>query len=394
MTRNGFLLSWTLFSATAIMAQAQPGPALNHVAPAVVEQALERRVDVIIPPDTRLEDALKLTLGGTGVKVSIATTTLGYLPDGLNTVVSGKLKGVKLRDALSAVVNPLGLTWQPREKDVLVVPLPVVERMARRLSWRETQTMGLLARNLWDSPTVQQIRCKYDTADEQLPASRFGAAIAGATGPNAIEQLEDACNRLGWVWRVSDDALLLTSKSVQYQRNLDLTPITIRADNQDIATIVSDLARQAGVPLKSEPGVYALLSESARKRFSISAVHSSVQTVLDRISGVSGLKFTVTNDGLLVSPGPTLGRNGSAVAPGAVVTPAVQSGMPDILGKIIVPFPDGRFFEIFVRKSDLSPKAAEQLMNMRQQAIQNLESQLLNPQPMPVPPNGNPQQRQ
>lgn len=336
-----------------------------------IERALEENLrSVTMPEGSRLEDAVKAILEGSNAKVTFARDSMRYLPDGLNTTVAGTIRSVPRREALRRVLAQLGLRFTIRDADIFVQPSPLLERMARRLSWQELRSLNTLARESFGTPTVDAIRLSFDTADEPLPAARFAAALLDATGRDGIEQLDEAAAKLGWVWRLNDDAILLTSREVQYRRNLDLTEITIAYNRESISKIIADLAQRAGVPLRIEPGVYAALPPNVSQSFSITVTGGSVRAALDQISGHTGLAFSIDNDGMLVSAG-------AALRPAGSPPPPASADPGEVIGVLVLPMPDGQQLRTLVRRSDISPQAAKRLEQLKADAIKALEAELL-----------------
>src|SRR5690606_18267926 len=124
------------------------------------------------------------------------------------------------------------------------------------------------------------------------------------------EALESLHKDTASTWYPWGKTILVSSKEDQI-RNLLARTITTRYNGVDIAQVLLELSRHAGVPFSIEPGALQRIPpESRTVRLVLDNV--SVQQTLDSIAGFTGLGSELRADGVYLwsqRPGAPAGRD-------------------------------------------------------------------------------------
>lgn len=330
--------------------------------PALIEQALDQVVDFEIE-DKTLPEALEIVAEKWGTPIRIDPDALQLLPYGPATRIQGaRMSNVPLRRGLKELLDPLGMTFEVSEDHLRIVPRDAVWRIGRRATWDELATVEWLADLEWagDPEQVEALRSRLQfRVDHERPAEVLFGAIQRLGAGRGDEVLSLACKSQGWTWFPWGKNVAVVSAEEQVYRELQ-RPITIRARRQPLAEVLAEMARQARVPIRFEPGVIASLPPDVRRDFSLLLVDTPAEQGLEVIEGVTGLGFRASEGGIEVY------RAQSAPASrGALSTDESDP----VVGRVVMPSPDGMFeYEFLIRQSDLPPE----LRHVRGQMIDDV----------------------
>jgi len=346
---------------------AQTGPAVEEEADDGLEvliiQALDQATDLRVE-DVPIRQALQQLADSTGIPIRLAAGTTDLLPYGSQTKLTAVIEGQPLRKSLHALLQPLGLDFEPLKDQVLVSPAPPLRRLARRATWDELDTLQTLQSRAWSDELCEQLTFQFldmpagDAAEHRQAIARQAAAVGAGS---ALDVLEQACDQLDWTWYPQGETVTVLTKTHQVQRQLD-TRVSLRYVQSGLSEALMDLGRRADVLIHFDPGVLAALPPQASERFSLSIENATVRQVLEVISGETGLAFVIESGGVRVSSAQAVGV---PAVPGSVstvnsraqaqATAAALRANP-IVGQVNFPLPGGGSFAFFIRQSDLPPE--------------------------------------
>jgi hypothetical protein len=280
------------------------------------------------------------------------------------------IANIPLRDGLTRLFAPLGMTFRVADDHVDIVPKEALLCLGRSPTWAELDTLakvsatqpGLNAENL----SSLQSRIQF-----QVPVPDAWNALAQAirnvgAGPGD-EVLTVACNHLGWAWCLASDHIAVSTFDQQIRRRLK-QPVSLRMNNRTLFEVMQAVGSAVNIAVRVDPGAMTSLPVQVQKNFSLNVQQQSVEQVLDTISAYTGLGYLLNPDGILFYKGDETGGPDKATANAndKTTTPAAPASDPYV-AKITIPLADGRTFEWLIRRSELP----EDMRQMRERDIQN-----------------------
>jgi hypothetical protein len=193
-------------------------------------------------------------------------------------------------------------------------------------------------------------------------ASKVGAGMAA-------DVLEAACKELGWTWYPWDNFIVVLSLNDQADRFIE-RPVSLRYTNAALADVLVDLARQADLRLRLEPGVLRDLPIQIQQNVNLQMRDTTIRQGLEMLSGATGLAYEVTPEEIVVKA--TKESRALSSQPISVF----RSENP-VVGQITIPGKSGMFNFVFtIRESDLPPKLNKLRKDKIKQAVQTMEREL------------------
>jgi hypothetical protein len=125
----------------------------------------------------------------------------------------------------------------------------------------------------------------------------------------------------------------------------------------DVGQVLSDLSDFSGVDLTIEPGAIQKIPTNART-VDLQVENMSIEQVLQRVSGFTGLKHSVNEQGVYIW-NPAAGPGGSSSDPVVAILPLPESGV-----------------EVMLRQSDLSDDLRQYIRYRRGKAIDKLREMM------------------
>jgi hypothetical protein len=339
-----------------------------HSMRALIEQALDQQVDITVEKQP-LAKAFELIGSKTGVKLTIRPEVVDLLPYGSETLASATIKNVSLRQGLAEMLSYLGMTMRVRDHDVAIEPIEPLRRICRRATWSELKQLHELLTTPYSSEAMSKLPFQFQIRTSTDPSKEFLTAAAKVGQGTLAEVLEDACNQLDWTWYPWDNSIVVLTRAEQASRFVD-KPITLRYSHASLGDVLADLARQADLRLRLEPGVLKALPVETQQNFSLMMQQATIRTALEMISGATGLAYDVTPTEIVIKH--TSASRCLATQPATVI----RSDDP-IVGTIAVPIGTGKFkLEFFVRESDLPPRVREWRKQQIDQAVKQIEGDI------------------
>ena len=210
--------------------------------------------------------------------------------------------------------------------------------------------------------------------------------MAGAVGAGtASEVLEHACLQHGWVWTPNGNVIAVLTRTRQMERQLDRR-VSLRYTQVNLKDALMDLAAQAGVLLRFDPGVLASLPPQTAERFSLCMENTTIRQAFEIIAGETGLMYFIEADGLrisnnMVSPPTGTGPAGTGGSTQAQIDATAQATAAalratSVIGQISFPLSDGSTASFYLRQGDLPPEVNEMRKNRVNDAINQLRKHL------------------
>ncbi len=356
-----------LIAAGAALAQSGKMTGLGQGMRDLIEQALDQQVDFTIEKQP-LSSAFKLIGEKTGVKLTIRPNAVELLPYGDRTTVSATIKGVSLREGLSQMLTHLGMKLHVREKDVEIVPVEPLRRICRRATWSELRQLHQLLTTPYSAEAMAKLPLNFNIRSSGDPKAQLLEEAKRIGRGTLAEVLEAACGSLGWTWYPWDNWIVVLPETEQVQRFLD-RPITLKYNHAALADVLRDLAEQAALNLRLEPGVLKGLPVQTQQNFNLMMRDSTIGTALELISGATGLAYEVTPDELIIK------HTKTSKAAATQVATVIRSDDP-IVGQVTVPDESGAYrFQFFIRESDLSPELNAWRKAKIREAVEKMERQ-------------------
>jgi hypothetical protein len=357
---------------------------------ALINEALDKQYKLQLDQKTELGPVMARITAETGVPIRIDPAAFELLPWGTSTSLKVTITGKTLREALTAMVRPLGLTWRLRDQDIEVVPLPALRRLGRRSTLDELAALDLLsgtpAAPSSDRPTVAELLA---AVDQKLEAAKSPYAVenraADATNASQVpvprnatlmEALESVHESTGATWYPWGRTILVEPKENQIRKQLQKR-ISVRYNGEELSQVLLELSERAGVPFQIEPGAVQRVHPDFRRPRGLILEDVPVQQALETIGGATGLGYVVNDKGVYLwnqNPNPPAGGGAAAAAPRepAAGLLTLDNGMQVIVPQSQVP-EDLREY--------LKAKTAKKFEEMRQQ----MKEEGFKP-PAPAPP--------
>jgi hypothetical protein len=342
---------------------------------ASMDLALSRPLTVSVT-SAPVGDVLTKLSQVSGVKIVLDPDTTAFLPYGSQTRLGVRMTDISLRDGLGQVLAPSALQWVVDDGSVRVLPNDALYRLSRRATFEELEMLGRLHTGALTVPTgtgvplLEQIRIIAHEPKLNIVYKAPGDtdSLAAAATEQASKQLPasparflDAMTAVNdWTWYLAGKDIIVLPRKDQVERQLQ-RQVTLRYKNEQLITVLKDLAKQAHVQLDLAPGVLALVPAEMRSNYTLVMADATVAQTLEIISGMTGLVFERTSNGLLVQPSKMLQQPTSA--------PAKRPYLIRTVMKI-----NGQELEVFLRSDELPEDVQDAITAEKNKFIEKLRS--------------------
>lgn len=327
-------LMWIVLLLAAV---ASAAPREDNATSALINEALDKSISLKV--DGVLPDVLKTIESKTGVQTQPTDSVYDLLPWGEQTRITATIENQTLRQALTAIAQKLGLTWELGDYEVWLKPMPPLARLGRRATVAELQALDRLSSTPLelksDKTSIQQLIGAVDHRLGQIkdPALAVDLRPGDPSNPQAgfikldqtisiprnatiAEALEAMAAQSDATWYPWGKNIAIVPKQEQIRMQLDKT-ISARWDGVDIAQVLDRLSKRSGVPFTTEAGALQRVPPEYRSvRLELQNV--TVRQVLDNIRALTGLDYLVKPDGLYVwnqNSNPTAAPHGGPTDP-------------------------------------------------------------------------------
>jgi len=336
----------------------------------LIEQALGEPTEITLE-NIKLGDAIAVVSEQTGVRIVMTPEVMQLVPQGPDMLIQKvDIARLPLRDGLTRLFGPLGMTWVVLGDGVEVVPKEAILCLGRTPTWPELETLSeLSAMQPGLDPTA--LAELQTLVQFQLPIPDAWRMLAGAiqnvgAGPGD-DVMTLASAGLGWGWCLSDRRIVVSPLEQLMRRRLQ-QPISLRMSNRPLLDVMNAVGAEVHVAVKVEPGALTALPVQMQRNFSLDVQQLSVERVLDSIAANTGLGYLVGPDGVMFYR-----PDGSGPEPKVTASPGAATGSADpYVAKVVIPLDDGKSMEWLIRRSELP----EDLRQMRDRDIEAFISSL------------------
>jgi hypothetical protein len=328
----------------------------------LIAQSLDQPTDLVVK-EMPLRAALEQLGDSTGVPLDFELQTQTYLPYGRETRVDATIRGRPFREALEAMLRPLGLEFEVLPEMVVVKPTPGLRRIGRRATWEELETLEKLYAQPWSEELFAGLKFQFvdSSADDAEANRQIIARLAKSVGSgSAAEVLDHATHQYGWTWYPQDQHIVVLPNTRQVERQLRNTIVSVRYERISLQEALLDLARRANVTVRMDPNVLASLPPQTAQRFSLAIENASVLQVLEVVAGQTGLAYIIEGESIRLTNNLVPAPSGASTAQDAAMQAAISALRTNsLIGEISMPAEDGTRISFFIRENDLAPDVNE-----------------------------------
>jgi hypothetical protein len=242
---------------------------------ALINEKLDRLVEINV--DTTLPQAVDAIKDKTAVPIVVTRGAYDALPWGEQTKLTTKISDRTLRDALTAIVQTLGLTFRVEGESLLIEPQPALVRLGTRATVQDLNLLSALATNtlggVAGNATVADLLARIDTRLQELKLpfaieNRAGEALGGAAvqiprDATLLAAIEAVVAQSRATWYPWQNSVLVVPKEDHVRMLLDKT-ITMRFNGVDVSQVLTELSRRSGVAITVEPGAVQRVPAESR----------------------------------------------------------------------------------------------------------------------------------
>jgi hypothetical protein len=286
-----------------------------------------------------LPEAMKRIADKTGVKIEADPLVWDLLPWGQQTNVTATIKNTTLRQALDAITQKLGLTYELKKEAVELKPVAALRRLAKRATVKELEALDLLRSTklgqdgrLAADKLLAAIDAKLQAAKTDFAIeNRIGAAIAsqtvfvprGATLADALETLAAETTATWYPWGTS---IIVLPKQDQVAMQISERTVNLRLNGVPIGQVLMELQAQAGLDFIIEPGAIQRVPAEYRI-IQLDVQRKSVKQVLESLAGLTGLAYTVNDRGVYLWYNAAAGAAGAGRANPIIGYVVLENGL-------------------------------------------------------------------
>lgn len=278
---------------------------------ALINEALDKQVQLDVK-DT-LPQAISQIRDQTGVPLHVAPEVYDLLPWGDQTNITAHIENQTLREALTAMTQKLGLTFEMRDEQVVLVPLPALARLGRRSTVQELAALDLLASTPLNTPadrmTEKQLAAAVDQkladlkspfAIDNRPADNIvlDQPVSVARNATLLDALESLTRQTRATWYPWGKSIVIVMKEEQVANQLAKL-VTVHYPGTEVGQVLAELAQKAGVPFEIEPGSIQKIAPEFR-RVKLDLYDASISSALQAICGFTGLSYVVNDKGVYI----------------------------------------------------------------------------------------------
>jgi hypothetical protein len=345
-------------------------PASGPIAPsALINQALDKQVDLKI--NAPLPDAMNQIGDQTGVQIRADPQVWELLPWGRLTNINATIRNQTLREALAAITQKLGLTFQLNDDSVDLQPIPPLRRLGRRATVQELSALDVLSSTPADNITgplapdkliaaidqkLVHIKAPFAIENRMGSAAQPGELVRIARNATLMDALDELDRQTDLTWYPWGTRIVILPKTDEIRMQLGKS-ITVRYNDVDVQQVLTELSARAGVPFSLEPGAIQRIPPEYRN-IRLMLDHATIRQALETIGGFTGLGFTVRNHSIYFwnkSEPPASSRAGHLI--GLLQLPDIAMAVP-------------------IRDTDVSPELRQYIESKTNAAMKQLQQMM------------------
>ena len=274
---------------------------------------ISRQLDTVqnLKLDTTLPQAIQQIGVQTGVRLEADPSIWEILPWGEQTTIKANIQNHTLRQGLTAITQRLGLEFFLESETVRLMPCAALRRTGQRATLEQLDVIGLLQTTplKLDQPTAKQLvqavnqklvesksMFVVDDQMDEVTQKQVLHVTDNATLANLLDEIRSQTN---CTWYPGSKTIIVVSKQAHTKKMLEKT-LTAHYTGVDVGQVLLELFQHAGVDFTVDPGAYYKIPVQARS-IQLLLDNASIAQALESISGYTGLAFTLTDQGIVVS---------------------------------------------------------------------------------------------
>lgn len=279
---------------------------------ALISEQMDRLVELDI--NDTLPKAMDVIAEKTGVPLEAHPAVWEILPWGEQTNVKAVIKNQTLRQALDAITQSLGLTFEVKDQVVQLQPVPALRRLGKRATVKELEALKVLRSTRLDAkterPAIGDILQAVDTkladikaefaienrASDDLDLKQTVFVPRGASLATALEAIAKSTRATWYPW---GQAIVVIGKEEQIAMQLAKS-INVRYAGVDVTQVLMDLSSKTGVEFTIEPGAIQRIPAHYRTIEKLIAPDLPARQVLEAVVGITGLSYVVNDRGVYI----------------------------------------------------------------------------------------------
>ncbi len=247
----------------------------------------------------------------TGVRIEVSDAAYDLLPWGDQTTITTRFEHQTLRQALAAVCQKLGLRFDLQSEAILLRPLPALRRLARRCTLDELNALDLLARTpLSPAQLHTTAAALLASIDSKLLNSPYAienrafdpgdlTTVNVSRNASLLDAMEEISIQTRATWYPWGKNLVVLKKTDEIRMRL-AKRMTTRFNGDDVGDVLLELQRDSGVPFQIQPAAFQKIPAKFRV-IQLTVDDASIHQILESICGVTGLAYTITDDGVRIT---------------------------------------------------------------------------------------------
>ena len=306
-----------------------------------------------------------------GITITLDEASAELLPWGKQTRIKQMVvQNSTLREVLPQVLGALGMRFDIRDNDILVLAGEPLKRINRRATWHDLRLLRELNETEFSMAAIANIKIQYRLTSKIDAPGLLHAQLAKSGQGTIAQILEVATASLGWVWFPNGDHVAIRTMEAQIANRLSRR-VTFRYENQPLSKILVDLADRAETAIDFEPGMMLKLPSHIAQGTTVSLNQSSIRQAFELLQAETGIRYEIRREVIWVG----LSDEAREAAAGGDGSAARRAG--GYVAKITIPASDGTYsFDMLIRAEDLPDDILEYRRQLIEDYIQKVRADM------------------
>lgn len=332
-------------------ASAQDLGSIEQTVQQALDQPMTQPVNIQSKP---VRQALRALEEATGLRIVLTPAAMQALPFGEKTELAIQIENGTAREGLRRVFDGLGMemTVEQGTGDIVVNPVPAVERLGRRMTLEEVTLLQMLSSQPWQA-VVANLPVEFEaSAAAEDVRTTFEQSVRSASGANGLEQLEQGAISAKLLWMPKGKGIVVYSATKDLERRMDRR-ISLNFRQQPIDRVLVDTGMVAGIDVELTPDAFAALAANPRL-VDFSQRSTTLRETLNRICTNAKLIWKFEGNHIVVRASQPITVENPEPAPNST------GGGGRVVAIVRVPVgTDGTTVEFLIRDDELPPELRE-----------------------------------
>ncbi|MBX3395110.1 MAG: hypothetical protein KF841_07045 [Phycisphaerae bacterium] len=340
-----------------------------------IARALDQTLPQITISDQELPDALDALGRQAAITMTLDENSADLLPWGRRTRLKTlTVQNKSLREVLPQILGVLGMVYEIRENDLLVVAGEPLKRINRRATWDDLKLLRELNETEFSVENMEKFRIQYRITAKLDAPGLLNAQLLKAGRGSIAQNLETATGALGWVWFPNGDHIAIRTSEAQIANRLSRR-ITVRYANEPLTKIIVDLGDRAETFISFDPGLLLRLPPRVAQGTTLNLERTSIRQALELLVAETGIKYEIRRTGIHISASDTAA--GAALGDSASAGEPARRAASSYVGKISIPSGDGTYsYEFLLRADELPDDILEYRRQLLEAYIQKIRADM------------------